>query len=108
MLNRALARRSVFEHRGDTRFFLSLLARAAHKHWLEVHAYTVLTNHFHLLVRSLDGRLSEAMGWIEYRYVRYFNRSRNRDGPLFRGRFTSLNVTTVPYWRTLIRYIDQV
>ena len=107
VLNRGLAQRSIFEHVQDIRFFMSLLARMVRQGSLELHAYTILTNHFHLLLRSVEGQFSEAVGWIERRYVRYFNRSRNRDGPLFRGRFTSREVSSAGYWETLIRYIDQ-
>lgn len=74
---------------------------------LEIHAYTLLTTHFHLLVRSPRGTLSEAMRRIENPYVRHFNRLRSRDGPLFKGRFYSRLVESRSYWKTLVRYIDQ-
>jgi REP element-mobilizing transposase RayT len=107
VMNRGLARRPVFENRADIRFFLSRLAHAVRRGELEVHAYSVLATHFHLLVRSPRGGLSRAMMWIEHEYVRWFNRRRRRDGPLFRGRFRSKVVRSEVYWRTLVRYIDR-
>jgi hypothetical protein len=65
----------------------------------------VLTTHFHLLVRSL-GSLSEAMRRVQNEYVRWFNRGRGRDGPLFRGRFLSKPVRSLTYRVLLVRYID--
>jgi hypothetical protein len=88
------------------RFFLSRLARSIRRGELEVHAYCVMTTHFHLLVRSLEGCLSEAMRRIQNDYVRHFNRTRRRDGPLVRGRFRSKPVASLAYRRTLVRYID--
>lgn len=86
--------------------FLSLLARAVRRFGIELHAYALLTTHFHLLVRSPGDRLSRAIGWVEQRYVLRFNRRRERDGPLFRGRFVSRWIDTHRYWRVVVQYID--
>ncbi len=107
LMNRGLARRTVFETREDVRVFLALLALAVHQGRIELHAYSILSTHYHLLVRSLDGRLSETMRRVQNAYVRWFNRKRRRDGPLFRGRFRSFPVESTRYLHTLIRYIDQ-
>jgi REP element-mobilizing transposase RayT len=106
VMNRGLARRTVFETERDKRVFLALLARAVHAGRIELHAFVLLTTHFHLLVRSLDGNLSETMRRVQNVYVRWFNRSRRRDGPLFRGRFRSIPVDSPRYFQTLVRYID--
>ncbi len=106
VMNRGLARRTMFEDRTDIRFFLSLLARLVRAGRLEVHGYAVLSTHFHLLVRSPLGELSSAMQWLLNQYVRWFNRSRRRDGPLMRGRFSSKRVDSLTYRRHLVRYID--
>jgi REP element-mobilizing transposase RayT len=105
-MNRGIAKRSVFEHREDVRYFLSLVARMARAGEIELLAYTILTTHFHLLLRSPRRKLSKAMGWVEQCFVQRFNRRRDRDGPLFRGRFLSRPVETNRYWRVLIQYID--
>ena len=106
VMNRGLARRPIFENADDIRYFLALVACAVRRGEIEVHAFCVLTTHFHLLVRSPSGQLSEAMRRIQNEYVRYFNRSRRRDGPLFRGRFISKPVRSERYRRILVRYID--
>ena len=62
VMNRGIARRPIFEGRGDIRFFLSRVARAVRRGELEVHAYCVLPTHFHMLVRSPAG-LSPAL-WL--------------------------------------------
>ena len=107
VMNRALGKRSAFESRGDVRRFLSLLAGAVRAGRIEVHAFAILSTHFHLLLRSLDGDISEAMRLVQTEYVRWFNFRRDRDGPLFRGRFRSIHVDTIRYAQTLVRYIDQ-
>jgi len=106
VVNRAIAKRPYFERRGDQRHFLSRLAREVHEGRIEIHAYCLMTTHFHLLVRSPVGALSEAMRRIQYSYSRHFNRLRRRDGPLIRGRFFSKRAGTDLYRRTIVRYID--
>jgi len=107
VMNRGVARRTVFENDRDVRYFLSRVARAARAGWIAVHAYCVLTTHFHLLVESRERGLSYAMRRIQNEYVRWFNRGRKRDGALFRGRFRSRPVESLEYRRVLVRYIDE-
>jgi len=104
--NRGVARRSIFESRREVRFFLSRLARAVRRGWLEVHAYCILPNHFHLLVRSLEGHLSGALQWVQDLHARRFNRARGRGGPVFTGRFHSSEIDSTAYLVNAIRYIE--
>lgn len=106
VMNRAIARRTLFEDGREVRYFLSRLAREVRAGRLEVHAWCVMTTHFHLLVRSPVGELSEAMRRVQNEYVRYFNRRHRRDGTLIRGRFLSKPVRSESYRRTLVAYID--
>ena len=105
VMNRGIARRPMFENRRDMRFFLALLAREVRRGTLEIHAFSVMLTHYHLLVRSPEGRLSEAMQRIQTNYSRWFNRSRKRDGPLVRNRFLSCPVHDYDYRRNLVTYI---
>ena len=86
--------------------FLSLLAREVRRETLEIHAWCVLTTHYHLLVRSPTGDVSGAMERIQRGYSRRFNREERRDGPLVRGRFKSRRVGSLAYRSCLVRYID--
>lgn len=88
------------------RYFLSRVGKAVHRGLIEVHAYCALTTHVHLLLRSLLGRLDEAMHLIQNQYSRYFNRTRRRDGGLWRNRYLSKVVRSDAYRRNVIRYLD--
>ena len=107
VMNRGLAHRPIFEGESDMRFFLARLALAVRGSDIEVHAYVLLTNHYHLYVRSPAGRLSEAIQHLQAEYVRRFNRRLGRDGPLFRGRFRSKRVTSFGYQLAVVRYMDR-
>lgn len=107
VMNRGLAKRSMFEGGADVRAFMSFLARAVRRGEIELHSWCVLTTHFHLLVRSPGGELSNAMQRIQNGYVRRFNRRQRRDGSLARGRFVSKVVDTHAYRCMVVRYIDE-
>jgi len=106
VMNRAIARRPLFETERDLRYFLSRLAREVRRGRLEVHAWCLMTTHFHLLVRSRTGEMAEGLRRIQNEYVRYFNRAHRRDGTLVRGRFRSKRVRGLAYRHLLVRYID--
>jgi hypothetical protein len=104
---RGIAHRPVFESRADMRYFLACLARAVRRGELEVHAYCILTTHFHLLVRSPAGRLSVGMDRFLNAFVRRYNRLRGRDGSLFSTRYFARPVDSLAYRHVLVRYIDR-
>lgn len=105
VMNRGAAHRTLFEGRADFRFFLSRVAHAVRRGEIVVLAYCLLPNHFHLVVRS-HGGLSEAMRRIQGEYTQRFNRSRDRDGALQRGRFGSKAVMCEVHLGNLFPYVD--
>lgn len=106
VMNRGVARRTLFDGRAEARMFLALLAARVRAGEIEVHAFALMRTHYHLLVRSPTGRLAEAMHRIQLGYSRFFNRRRHRDGPLVRGRYRSKPVRSLRYRRVLVAYID--
>jgi REP element-mobilizing transposase RayT len=106
VFNRGIARRTMFESALDMGRFEDLLRDVVERQLVEVHAYCMMSTHFHLLVRSVDGEVSKAIGRLTNLYSRSFNRGRRRDGPLVRGRFGSRLVEDDVYWLTVVRYID--
>lgn len=104
-MNRGAQRGRVFDDDTDRELFLSTLADA-HERWgVETHAFALMGNHFHLLVRDDKGQLSRAMRHVCGVHTLRFNRRHGRDGPLFRGRFRSRLVQTDEYLAELVRYI---
>lgn len=96
----------MFESDRDAALFVRRLAHAVEQGWVEVHAFVVMQTHFHLLIVSVTGELSRALHYLEGPYAQYFNRTRERDGPLHRGRFLAKRVGSEVYRRRLVSYID--
>jgi REP element-mobilizing transposase RayT len=106
-MNRGVDRRPVFFTDTDRLEFGRLLGDLHEEFSVETLAYCLMDNHYHLLVRSLDGRLSQAMHYLGTTYTTRTNRRRDRDGPLFRGRFHSIPVETDTYLTWSARYIHR-
>jgi len=73
---------------------------------VEVLAYALMPNHFHLLIRqTADGGISRFMQRLLTSYTKYFNIKYERSGVLFQGKFKAKLVDSDSYLQTLIPYI---
>lgn len=86
--------------------FLSYLAEYAALFYFKIHAFCLMSTHFHLLIESAEHpRLSELMRRLLTAYTVYFNRRHKRHGHLFQGRFKSYCVDKADYLLQVSRYI---
>ncbi|MEX1057855.1 MAG: transposase [Natronospirillum sp.] len=106
-MNHGLNGTSLFNNPAHYQAFLSTLADTQQRFGLEVHAYCLMAQHYHLLVHTPDGNLSRAMRHINGVYTQWFNRQAAREGPLFRGRYKAIVVDTDNYLLSVSRYIHR-
>ncbi len=105
VMNRGASRKRVFAHHADYEVFLQLLADCHHRWRVEVLAYCLMGNHYHLCLRTPEENLPRVMRHVNGVYTQHVNRTQRRDGPLFRGRYKALVVETDSYLPAVIRYI---
>jgi putative transposase len=105
VLSRGNERREIFYDEEDYQQFLKLLARMSKKYCLEIHAYVLMPNHYHLLIRAKQAHLSRGLQWLGVSYAVWFNRRHKRSGHLFQGRFKSFLVQDEKYFAALCLYI---
>ncbi len=104
-MNRGQERRPVFIAESDHQRFLALLDDLATRWQVRVFAYCCMTNHYHLAIQTPLGNISRVMRHLDGLYTQGFNRARERDGPLFRGRYKAILVEAKAYLRQIVRYI---
>jgi len=107
IIQRGNNRQACFFADDDYLFFLDCLTRIAKRFRCALHAYVLMTNHFHLLLSSqLESGPSLLMKFLGQRYVQYVNRTYRRSGSLWEGRFRSSLVQTDRYVLGCYRYIE--
>jgi putative transposase len=107
VIQRGNNRQAIFASTADHTLLLALLAENAQKFRVAVHAYVLMTNHFHLLATpdTVDG-LPLMMQAVGRRYVRAFNDVQGRSGTLWEGRYRATLIQTDRYLLTCMAYID--
>jgi putative transposase len=98
-------RERIFADEKDCVRFVALLRESLRHYHVELHAYVLLPNHFHLLARTLKPNLSRWMHWLVAAYSMSFNRRHRKTGHLFQGRYKSFLVEGGDYLLGLSRYL---
>src|SRR5664279_5311548 len=85
--SRGNEQKDIFRSRKDREKFLGYLESAKERYGAVIHAFCLMNNHYHLLLETPDGNLSQIMRHINGAYTTYFNIKRKRFGHLFQGRY---------------------
>ncbi len=107
IIQRGNNRQPIFTSSADYQTLLDLLDENAKKFKVALHAYVLMSNHFHLLATpQTDDGLPKMMQAVGRRYVRYFNDSQKRSGTLWEGRYKSTLIQGEHYLLACMAYID--
>lgn len=107
VLSRGNQQQSVFLSETDRNAFLEAVGRMSERYDVDVFAYVLMDNHYHLLLRTNRANLSKSMQWLGTTYTTIFNLRNSRKGHLFQGRFKSILVEDEPYLLQLSYYIHR-
>jgi putative transposase len=103
--SRGDGREDIFRAVGDRRVFFDVLAGVWGRfNWI-IHAYCLMTNHYHLLVETPDGNLGKGMRELNGVYTQRFNRIYQRMGHVFQGRYKAILVQKESYLLEVARYL---
>ena len=105
VMNRGAGRKNIFKTISQRKAFLELLDEAHQLFGIEINAYCLMSNHYHILITTPYANLSRAMKYINGIYTQRFNRLEKTDGPLFRGRYKAIIVSYDEYFLNASRYI---
>lgn len=95
----------IFFSKSDYEKFLDYLELAQEKFRYLLHAYVLMTNHYHLLIETPLANLNRVMHYINGSYTNYVNLKRDHRGHLFQGRYKAILVDRDHYVVELSRYI---
>jgi len=107
ILSRGNQGQDIFSSDIDRHLFLDTFGEMADRYDIDLFAYVLMDNHYHLLLKTHQANLSKAMQWFGTAYTRRFNITHNRSGHLFQGRFKSFIVQNDAYLNQLSWYIHR-
>ena len=98
-------RQNIFQGNRDRERFLGYFDSASERYKAIIHTYCLMDTHYHILLQTPAGNLSQVMHHINGAYTNYFNVNRKRSGHLFQGRYKAPLVDIEEYAQELSRYI---
>lgn len=105
VINRGNYRQDLFINEGAHRSFEKCLFEACEKCGWILEGHCVLTNHFHLVIRTPKGNLIYGMKWLQSTFANRYHRFGKVHGKLFQGRYKSLIVEEDSYLGSLLHYV---
>ncbi len=104
-MSRGVARLPTFLEDADRSSFLEIVGGLVAEGAIEVHAFCLMPNHYHMLVRTPGGDLRRWIRHVNGDYARRFNARHRRVGHLWQGRYKAILVEDGVYLREVSRYI---
>jgi putative transposase len=92
------------DDRDKDNFVERLSALASKQEWI-IYGWSLMSNHFHLLVKTGKRPLSRNMRVLMSGYAGYFNRRHHRQGHVFQNRYKSIVCEEETYFLELVRYL---
>jgi putative transposase len=105
VIGRGINRQDIFSDKKDYLAFMDRLGDLLIETKTSCYAWALVSNHFHLLLRTGDVPVSVLMKRLLTGYAVNYNRSHNRSGHLFQNRYKSILCQEDSYFLELIRYI---
>lgn len=105
VIMRGNQRQPTFLSDADYLAYLERLARYRQKHGVVLWAYCLMPNHVHVLLETTGPPLAKFMQGVQQSYTQYFNRTHDKVGHLFQGRYKAIVCEKEEYLAVLIRYI---
>ncbi len=102
---RGIEKRKIVGDDQDRGKFVERLGEISQITRTSIYAWSLMTNHAHILLRSSSAGLSSFMRKLLTGYAGYYNRRHNRHGHLFQNRYKSIVVEEDSYFKELVRYI---
>ncbi len=107
VLSRGNEQRKIFTDDEDRKLFLELLGEMSERFKVEIYSYVLMTNHYHILLKTKKANISKSMQWFGVTYTQRYNIRHKRSGHLFQGRFKSFIVENDAYMLQLSCYLHR-
>lgn len=99
--------RDIFQTQEDVDLFIRTLGEVCVRNGVFVHAWCLMSNHYHLLLETPQGNLVDTMKWLQGTFTQRYNACNKLWGHLFQGRYKAkiIDDTDPSYFRAVSDYI---
>lgn len=95
----------IFRDDLDRARWMSILDLVCTRYNFLVHGYCQMTNHYHVVLETVEGNLAQGMRQLNGLYSQYFNRRHDVVGHVFQGRYKAILIQRESYLLELTRYV---
>ena len=109
-LNRGNARQPIFHKHEDYEAFIRVLHEGLQKYPVELFAFTLMSNHWHLVLRpSQDGQMGRLLRWVTATHTLRYHAHRHSkgEGHLYQSRFKSFPLADDEHFYCVCRYVER-
>ena len=104
-MSRGLNKLAIFKEKREKTRMLNLIRENLSNYNVEIYAYCIMSNHFHLLIKADLEELASFMAKVLAAFAKYYNFKHNRIGYVFQDRYKSQRVENMNYFWACLRYI---
>lgn len=98
-------REDIYADEADRQAWLGVLTQVCERFNWVCHAWCQMSNHYHLVLETVEGNLAQGMRQLNEVYTQHANRRHRRVGHVFQGRYKAILVEKESYLLELARYV---
>lgn len=98
-------REAIYRDDDDRLIWLDVFSQVCSRFLWRCHAWCLMDNHYHIVIETAEGNLSQGMRQLNGVYTQQHNRRHGLSGHVFQGRFKAILVQKEAYLLELARYV---
>ncbi len=98
-------RENIYHGGADRELWLEVFSQVCSRFNWRCHAWCLMDNHYHIVVETIEGNLSQGMRQLNGVYTQKSNRKHGRVGHVFQGRYKAILIEKESYLLELSRYV---
>lgn len=102
---RGYERSYIFDSDLDKKYLLDIFGSACKKYNVVIHAYVIMSNHYHILMETIEPKLTKIMHFINMSYGKYYNTRHQRKGYVFEDRYSAFVIQKGEPMKWQVQYI---
>jgi len=98
-------RENIYQEDDDRELWLEIFSQVCSRFNWRCHAWCLMDNHYHIVIETIEGNLSQGMRQLNGVYTQKSNRKHGRVGHVFQGRYKAILIEKEAYLLELSRYV---